>query len=48
MFIPACDRPSVAEPTGPQGRTIMERGRAAIHRKAASIVPPTPHYWICP
>ena len=33
MFVPVCDRPSVAEPTGAQGRTVMEIRSAAIHRK---------------
>ena len=28
MFVPVCDRPSVAEPTGAQGRTVMESKRA--------------------
>jgi len=33
MFVPACDRPPVAELTGAQGRDVMETGSAAIHRK---------------
>ena len=33
MFVPVCDRPSVAKPTGPRERTVMETRSAAIHRK---------------
>ena len=33
MFVPACDRPPVAELTGAQGRDVMETRSAAIHRK---------------
>src|ERR1700693_2235705 len=33
MFVPVCDRPSVAELTGAQGREVMETRCAAIHRK---------------
>jgi hypothetical protein len=33
MFVPVCDRPSVAEPTEAQDRTVMETKIATIHRK---------------
>ena len=33
MFIPVCDRPSLAEPTEAQDRTVMETKSATIHRK---------------
>jgi hypothetical protein len=33
MFVPICDRPSVAEPTDAQERTVMETKIATIHRK---------------
>jgi hypothetical protein len=33
MFVPVCDRPSVARPTGPRVRTVMETRSTAIHRK---------------
>ena|SRR5262245_14504904 len=33
MFVPACDRPSVAKSTGPQARSVMETRSAKIHRK---------------
>ena len=33
MFVPVCDRPSVAEPTEAQDRPVMETKSAAIHRK---------------
>ena len=33
MFVPVCDRPSVAEPTEAQDRAVMETKSAAIHRK---------------
>jgi hypothetical protein len=33
MFVPVCDRPSVAEPTEAQDRAVMETKSATIHRK---------------
>src|SRR5215813_12517551 len=33
MFVPVCDRPSVAEPTGAQDRAVMETKSGTIHRK---------------
>src|SRR5215470_6937452 len=33
MFVPACDRPSVAEPTEAQDRVVMETKSGTIHRK---------------
>src|ERR1700728_2638524 len=33
MFISVCDRPSMAEPTEAQDRTLMETKSATIHRK---------------
>jgi hypothetical protein len=33
MFVPVCDRPSVAEPTEAQDRNVMETKIATIHRK---------------
>ena len=33
MFVPVCDRPSVAEPTEAQDRSVMETRSVAIHRK---------------
>jgi hypothetical protein len=36
MLVPVCDRPSVARPTGPRERTVMETRSAAIHRKMAA------------
>jgi hypothetical protein len=33
MFVPVCDRPSVAKLMGAQGRDVMETRSAAIHRK---------------
>ena len=33
MFVPVCDRPSVAEPMEAQDRTVMETKIATIHRK---------------
>ena len=33
MFVPACDRPSLADPTGRGQRPVMETKSAAIHRK---------------
>ena len=33
MFVPACDRPSVAEQTEAQDRAVMETKSATIHRK---------------
>jgi hypothetical protein len=36
MFVPVCDRPSVAEPTGAQDRAVMETRSATIHRKMST------------
>src|SRR5271165_3324843 len=33
MFVPVCDRPSVAEPTEAQDRAVMETKSSTIHRK---------------
>src|SRR5215467_5316694 len=33
MFVPVCDRPSVAKPTGAQDRAVMETKSGTIHRK---------------
>ena len=33
MFVPVCDRPSVAEPTEAQDRAVMETTSVTIHRK---------------
>jgi hypothetical protein len=33
MFVPVCDRPSVADLTEAQDRPVMETKSAAIHRK---------------
>jgi hypothetical protein len=33
MFVPVCDRPIVAAPTGTEGRHVMESESAMIHRK---------------
>ena len=33
MFVPVCDRPSMAEPTEAQERAVMETKTAAIHQK---------------
>jgi len=33
MFVPACDRPSVAKAKGPQARSVMETRSTKIHRK---------------
>ena len=38
MFVPVCDRPSVAEPTEAQDRAVMETKSAAIHRKMLMLV----------
>ena len=33
MFVPVCDWPTVAAPTGTEGRHVMESESATIHRK---------------
>ena len=33
MFVPVCDRPSVAKPTGAQDRAVLETKSGTIHRK---------------
>jgi hypothetical protein len=33
MIVPACDRPTVAEPTGAQRLHVVESGSDAIHKK---------------
>ena len=48
MFVPVCDRPSVAERTGAQDRAVMETKAGTIHRKNADAGTPAPHYLICP
>src|ERR1700735_3841648 len=42
MFVPVCDRPSVAEPTEAQDRAVMETKSAAIHRKMLMLVSQLP------
>ncbi len=42
MFVPVCDRPSVAEPTEAQDRAVMETKSAAIHRKMLTLVSQLP------
>jgi len=36
MFVPVCDRPSVAELMGAQDRAVMETRSATIHRKMST------------
>jgi hypothetical protein len=37
MFVPACDRPTVAAPTGTEGRHVMESESATMHRKMRAL-----------
>ena len=48
MFVPVCDRPSVAEPTEAQDRAVMESKERYNSPKNADAGTPAPHYWICP
>src|SRR6516225_5327643 len=36
MFVPVCDRPSVAKSTGPRAPPVMETRSAEIHRKMSA------------
>src|SRR5215472_2694325 len=36
MFVPVCDRPSVAKSTGPRAHPVMETRSAEIHRKMSA------------
>ena len=42
IFVPVCDRPSVADPTEAQDCAVMETKNAAIHRKMLMLVSQLP------